>query len=65
MTGFRDDELEKKLKKMGVKISTSVSKNTDMVIAKDKNDETSKILEAKKLGIQVLSLDEFKTMYHL
>jgi len=65
MTGFRDDELEKKLKKMGVKISTSVSKNTDMVIAKDKNDETSKILEAKKLGLQVLSLDEFKTMYHL
>ena len=65
MTGFRDDELEKKLKKMGVQISTSVSKNTYMVIAKDKNDETSKILEAKKLGIQVLSLDEFKTKFHL
>ena len=61
----RDDELEKKLKKMGVQISTSVSKNTYMVIAKDKNDETSKILEAKKLGIQVLSLDEFKTKFHL
>jgi len=65
MTGFRDDELEKKLKKMGVKNSTSVSKNTDMVIAKDKNDESSKILEAKKLGIQVLSLDEFKNLYSL
>lgn len=59
ITGFRDDVLEKKLKQMGAKISTSVSKNTYMVIAKDKNDETSKIVEANKLGIQVVSLDEF------
>jgi NAD-dependent DNA ligase len=65
MTGFRDDDLEKKLKKMGLQISSSVSKNTYMVIAKDKNDETSKILEAKKLGIQVLSLDEFKNFYNM
>ena len=65
ITGFRDDVLEKKLKQIGAKINTSVSKNTHMVIAKDKNDETSKILEAKKLGIQVLSLDEFKNLYSL
>jgi NAD-dependent DNA ligase len=65
MTGFRDDILEKKLKQLGAKISSNVSKNTFVVIAKDKNDDSSKILEANKLGIQVLSLDEFKTMYHL
>ena len=65
MTGFRDDDLEKKLKQMGAKISSNVSKNKTMVVAKDKNDETSKILEANKLGIQVLSLEEFKSQFYL
>jgi len=65
MTGFRDDDLEKKLKQMGAKVSSNVSKNTFMVVAKNKNDDSSKIVEANKLGIQVLSLDEFKSMYHL
>ena len=65
MTGFRDDDLEKKLKQMGAKLSSNVSKNTFMVVAKNKNDDSSKIVEANKLGIQVLSLDEFTSMYHL
>jgi NAD-dependent DNA ligase len=65
MTGFRDDVLEKNLKQFGTKISSNVSKNTSMVVAKDKNDDSSKILEANKLGIQVLSLDEFKTKFNL
>jgi NAD-dependent DNA ligase len=65
MTGFRDDDLEKKLKQMGAKVSSTVSKNTFMVVAKNKNDDSSKIVEANKLGIQVLSLDEFKSMYQL
>jgi NAD-dependent DNA ligase len=59
MTGFRNKELEEKLKSIGAKIGTSVSKNTHLVIAKDKDDETGKVLEAKKLGVNVISLDEF------
>jgi NAD-dependent DNA ligase len=59
MTGFRNKELEEKLKNIGAKIGTSVSKNTHLVIAKDKDDETGKVLEAKKLGINVVSLAEF------
>jgi len=59
MTGFRNKELEAKLKSIGAKIGTSVSKNTFLVIAKDKDDETGKVLEAKKLGVNVLSLAEF------
>jgi NAD-dependent DNA ligase len=58
MTGFRNKELEEKLKNIGAKIGSSVSKNTHLVIAKDKNDETGKVLEAKKLGVNVVSLDE-------
>jgi NAD-dependent DNA ligase len=59
MTGFRNKELEEQLKSIGAKIGTSVSKNTYLVVAKDKNDETGKVLEAKKLGINVVSLAEF------
>jgi NAD-dependent DNA ligase len=59
ITGFRNKELEEKLKKMGAKIGRSVSKNTHMVIAKDKEDETGKVLEAKKLGILIVNVDEF------
>jgi NAD-dependent DNA ligase len=59
MTGFRNKELEGDLKKIGAKIGTSVSKNTYLVIAKNKDDETGKVLEAKKLGVNVVSLEEF------
>jgi len=59
ITGFRNKELEEKLKSVGAKIGTSVSKNTHLVVAKDKNDETGKVLEAKKLGVDVVSLAEF------
>jgi NAD-dependent DNA ligase len=59
ITGFRNKELEENLKTLGAKIGTSVSKNTYLVIAKDKDDESGKILEAKKIGVKVVSLDEF------
>ena len=63
MTGFRNKELEEKLKSVGAKVGSSVSKNTYLVIAKDKDDETGKVLEAKKLGINVVSLDEFHPLF--
>jgi len=59
LTGFRNKELEEKLKNVGAKIGTSVSKNTFLVIAKDKDDETGKVLEAKKLGVNVVSFTDF------
>jgi len=63
MTGFRNKELEEKLKSVGAKIGTSVSKNTHLVVAKDKNDETGKVLEAKKLGVNVVSIAEFLPVF--
>ena len=64
MTGFRNKDLEEKLKKIGVKIGSTISKNTFLLIAKDINDETGKVLEAKNLNIPILSLDEFLTDFH-
>jgi NAD-dependent DNA ligase len=59
-------ELEKKLKEMGAKMASSVSKNTFAVVVKDsEGDETGKVLDAKKLGVMVVSLDEFIINFHL
>ena len=64
MTGFRDKDLEAILKKVGAKMGSSVSKNTLCVVVKDLNsEESSKVLEAKRLGIHVLTLSQFKTQY--
>jgi NAD-dependent DNA ligase len=63
-TGFREKELEAVLKNVGAKMGSSVSKNTLCVVVKDSNsEESSKVLEAKRIGIPVLTLEQFKTQY--
>ncbi len=54
-TGFRDKNSEKKLEDIGCKITSSVSKNTDLVIAEDPDDNSNKVLKAKELGIEIMS----------
>jgi NAD-dependent DNA ligase len=58
-TGFRDKEIESILENVGAKITTSVSKNTDIVVAANINDDSSKVLKAKELKIKLLSKEEF------
>jgi NAD-dependent DNA ligase len=53
LTGFRDKELEEKLKSRGAKIGSGVSKNTYMVVVKDMEDSTQKMIDAKRLGIKI------------
>jgi NAD-dependent DNA ligase/DNA polymerase/3'-5' exonuclease PolX len=65
MTGFRDKELETKLKEFGVNISGSVSKNTDFVLVKSLDEDTAKAEKAKALGIELVVVDEFKVKYKL
>jgi len=64
-TGFRDDNLEKMIKKLGGKIGSSVSKNTFVVVTKDKDDKTGKVLQAEKVGVSVMEPNEFKTTFNL
>jgi NAD-dependent DNA ligase len=64
-TGFRDKQLEDTLKKIGAKTGSSVSKNTFVLLTKDPLDETGKVLDAKKLGIQIMKPEEFIQMYQL
>lgn len=62
-TGVRDKKVEKQITDEGGKIGTTVSKNTAMVIAKDLDSGSNTITKAKKLKIEVVSIEEFKREY--
>jgi len=63
LTGTRDKNIIEFLKNVGANQGSSVSKNTFLVIAKNKDENTGKIEEAKKLNIQVVSVNEFIKTY--
>ena len=60
MTGMTRDEARKALIQLGAKVSTSVSKNTDIVIAG--NEPGGKYAKAKGLGVKVLFEREFREL---
>jgi NAD-dependent DNA ligase len=55
MTGFRDKSLVDYLSASGAINSSSVSKNTDFVVAKNCDETTGKTKEAIALGVRVIS----------
>jgi len=60
VSGFRDKELEERILNEGGTLSTTISKNTDILIIKDKSvSDTSKVIKAKELGVKIYTLDEF------
>ena len=64
-TGFRFSKILDKLESLGIKITNSVSKNTDYVIVKDesmKDGHNSKVKKAKKLNIKILTKGDFESM---
>jgi NAD-dependent DNA ligase/DNA polymerase/3'-5' exonuclease PolX len=63
MTGFRDAELGENLKNLGAKVGASVSKNTFIVLVKDKEEDTGKADEARKLNVVLMTPEEFKHKY--
>jgi DNA ligase (NAD+) len=60
MTGMTRDEARKALTQLGAKVTSSVSKNTDIVIAG--NDPGGKYAKAKDLGVKVLFEAEFREL---
>ena len=65
MTGFRDAAIQDALKSVGAKLGTSVSKQTFLVLVKhmDFAEDTGKALDAKKLGIPIMTAEEFVKKY--
>ena len=62
-SGFRDKNLEDAIMQRGGKVTTSVSKNTSMVVMKDINDQKGKAEQAIALGKPLISRQEFEMQY--
>jgi DNA ligase (NAD+) len=63
MTGFRDKVLLEKLLAVGAEQGSGVRKNTFVLLVKDPLEETSKTVEAKALGIPILTPAELMLKY--
>lgn len=63
MTGFRDKELQSQIEAVGGEMAGSVSKNTFVVLVKDVSEDTGKAEQARKLGVPLMTPEEFKTKY--
>lgn len=60
-TGFRDAELEKYIESRGGKVTTSVSRNTSILVYTDKS--SAKYTKAVELGVETLTEKEFRDKY--
>jgi NAD-dependent DNA ligase len=63
MTGFRDKILSAQITELGGNVIDTITKNVNCVITKDKNSNSSKIIKAKKMNIEILNIQEFKEKY--
>jgi NAD-dependent DNA ligase/DNA polymerase/3'-5' exonuclease PolX len=63
LTGFRDEALQDAIKSFGGKLGSSVSKNTFVVLVKDLMEDTGKAADAKKLGVPLMTPEQFKDKY--
>ncbi|ARF09515.1 NAD-dependent DNA ligase [Indivirus ILV1] len=62
-TGFRNKEFEEFIINNGGSVTTSVSKNTNLLVYSDQT--SSKYIKAVELKITVMTIDEFKKKYKL
>jgi NAD-dependent DNA ligase len=63
MTGFRSSDLEQKIISLGGTVLPGITSKTTILIAKDTNENSSKIKKAKEMGISIISLNTFETTY--
>jgi len=63
LSGFRDKDIEEKLKAVSAKLGSSVIKNTFALLVKDINETSSKVVDAKKYGVQMMVREEFINKY--
>ena len=66
LSGFRDKNLQEMIVNEGGTIVNIISKNTDLLVIRNKEqDDTSKVIKAKEMGINIITLDDFKKKYPL
>ena len=59
LTGFRSSDIEKKINEMGFNISSNVNKQTKLVITKDLEYQSSKLIKASELNVEIITLEKF------
>jgi DNA ligase (NAD+) len=59
-TGVRRQDLVDEIEARGGKNLSAISKNVTHLICKDKNSSSSKMVKAKELGIQIMSVEELE-----
>lgn len=64
-TGFRDKDLEASVAAAGGEVAASITKKTTLVVAKDPNEDSTKLKKARELGIEVIGLQQFKVKMKL
>ena len=65
ITGFRNQELTDKIENVGGVISNIITNKTFLLITKNSNIINTKMREAKKINIPILSLEEFIQQYFI
>ena len=65
MTGFRNQELSEKIENVGGVIGNIITNKTFLLITKNSNIINTKMREAKKINIPILSLEEFLQQYFI
>ena len=63
MTGFRNQELTEKIENVGGVISNIITNKTFLLITNNSNIINTKMKEAKKINIPILSIEEFIQQY--
>ena len=63
MTKVRDKEIIDSLTRLGASLVDSVKKDTFVLIVKEKTDTSNKTEAAKKIGVTIMTPEEFKTVF--
>lgn len=63
MSGTRDKELEAALAAVGASVGSAVSSKTFVVLTPDINSDSSKLVQARKLSIPIMTPTEFREKY--
>jgi len=62
-SGFRDNDLTEKIINLGGEVTSTVSKNTHMLIVKDISEISSKITKAEENNIKIVEKEQFIKNY--
>ena len=63
MTGFRDKDLAERLSAIGADVTSSVSKNTFVVLVPDVEEDTGKAEKAREVGVPLMTPQDFKEKF--